>query len=215
MLLEADPDGGVVAPRAGLSLAVSLAELAATGRHGLSSDILAACSVALDGSDATAVVAPAAAESTAPLLRRLAEPLAVFLASEPTLDVIADVGRLSPRSPAGPLAREAAVTVVVCRPEFEQLATVQPRVEALLGDGCKVGLVVVDSRPESPPEMAAALDIPLLGVLPHDRRTAAAVCAGRLGSRAVRRSPWWRTVGEIGRDVLSADEPVAARGVES
>ena len=207
-LVEADPDGGVLAARLGARLAVSLADVASEGRRGMTEAVLARASTELGPDGVRLVACPASAEEAVTVLNRVADPLAGFLAAAPDLDALVDVGRLAPGSPSLQFARRALVTVIVTRPDFAMAAVLQPRVRALRSAGCEPVLLSIGSRPESPAELAAVVDVPLLGVLPDDAKAAGAAGAGSVQGRAMRRSMWWRQIRAVTGDLLglAADE---------
>ena len=99
-LVEADPDGGVLAARLGARLAVSLADVASEGRRGMTEAVLARASTELGPDGVRLVACPASAEEAVTVLHRVADPLAGFLAAAPDLDALVDVGRLAPGSPS-------------------------------------------------------------------------------------------------------------------
>ena len=76
-----------------------------------------------------------------------------------------------------PIARRAALTVLLCRPTLEEIYTLMPGVEELRDAGCALGLVVVGDGPYHPTEIADKANIDLLGHVPNDPR--AASCLGR------------------------------------
>ena len=98
--------------------------------------------------------------------------------------------------------------MIVTRPDFAMAAVLQPRVRALRSAGCEPVLLSIGSRPESPAELAAVVDVPLLGVLPDDAKAAGAAGAGSVQGRAMRRSMWWRQIRAVTGDLLglAADE---------
>jgi hypothetical protein len=206
--VEADPDGGVLAARLGARLAVSLSDVASEGRRGVTEAVLARASTELGPDGVRLVACPASAEEAVTVLHRVADPLAGFLAAAPDLDAVVDVGRLSPGSPALPFARRALAAVVVARPDFATAAVLQTRVRALRSAGCEPVLLTVGSRPESPAELAAVIDVALLGVVPDDPKAARAAGIGSVQGRALRRSMWWRQVRAVTGDLLGlvADE---------
>ena len=209
LVVEADPDGGVLAARLGLRVHVSLADVAAEGRRGIDDETLARHSLHIEDSDLWLLLAPGAGEVATAVVATAADRLASHLSSGSSYGAIVDVGRVSTRSPALPLARTADTTLLVTRPTFDELVVVQARVRALEAAGCDVAIVCVGDAPYPPAELCEAADAPLAAVLPDDRRVAAAVAHGAVESRAVRRSAWWRSVGQLAETLASAETEAA------
>lgn len=208
VVLEADPDGGVLAARLGVPAA--LADLAAAarartpagrtpaGRGGderlpvdgdpvpsvdatpeAAADPLAVATPVHGLAPVVAAAPGAAATGTA--LRAAGAGLPAELACA-GVDVLADVGRLRPDTPAAAIVAAASLVVVVARPSVEELAPLaaaRPHLATL-----PVGLVLVGTGPYRPAEVGGALDVDVLGTLPHDPRAAAALAGGRLPRRS-------------------------------
>lgn len=191
LLLEADPSGGSLAARwsdaHGLTWDPGLLALS-TSRRVVSTELLP--SVAQQVADGLWVcAAPPGADQVRGGLQRLADAGAAQLASAPDLLTIADCGRLVASSPAMPLARRAAVLVVVCRPRLDEVHALVPAVAELRQSGCSPALVCLGDRPYDPIEVAGSLGVELLGTVPVDERAAAALDGdGLTAGRALRRS---------------------------
>jgi hypothetical protein len=109
-----------------------------------------------------------------------------------------DCGRLSAASPALALARRAALTILLCRPNIDEINALVPAVAELSPVGCTLGLVCVGHQPYQPAEVAASAGLPLLGVLPVDHRAAAEFDRNGIDSgRAFRRSALAQTAAEL------------------
>jgi MinD-like ATPase involved in chromosome partitioning or flagellar assembly len=199
LVVEADPDGGVLAARFGsLRADRTLADLAAslTVRRSFTADRLFEHTRTV-GETMPVLVAPPSADETHRALHTAGEMLAAGLASAGDLDALVDVGRITARSPAAPLARRAVVTVLVVRPTFEEVASLTARVGELRRTGIDPSLVVVGSRPYEPHEVADAAGLPLLGVIPEDPSAAAGVNGAPGTDRRLRRSIFWRSLHEL------------------
>ena len=196
-VVEADPDGGVLAARfEELRADRTLADVAVALRRDGDVAHQAAGARAVWGGLRVIPAHPSGDQVTS-LLTTTGERLAVALASAADVDAIVDVGRLSDRSPALPLARRAVVTLVVTRPRFEDVAAVAARARELRAAGVELGLVVVGSRPYPAADVAAEVEVPLLAALPHDPRSAAVLTGEGTADVRLRRSLLWRAVGEL------------------
>ena len=180
LVVEADPDGGVLAARYGLGAHPNLTELAGRTRSGLRPTDAWDHAQMLPGG-LGAVVAHPSADQTHAALRTGAARIGDHLSRVEDTDVLVDAGRLSPSSPALELLPSASLIVVVLRPRLDEIGALAQRLPALheLGD---VGVVLVGRRPYGPTEVAANLGVEVLGVLADDPKGAAAI-DGTGGSR--------------------------------
>jgi MinD-like ATPase involved in chromosome partitioning or flagellar assembly len=219
LVIEADPDGGVLAARfEDLHADRTLAEVAVDARRTYDHDRLLATARPLWGA-VPVVVAPPSAEQAAAALATAGERLAAGLAASAEV-VLVDVGRLTTRSPALPLARPAEMVVLVARAGFEDAASLAPRCAELRGAGCRPGLVVVGRSPYRPEELAESAQVELLGCLPADAAAAAVLAGGAGSDRRLRRSLLWRSLVDLAARLAAAaavadpdqgsDDPVTA-----
>jgi hypothetical protein len=197
LVLEADPDGGVVAPRFDdLRADRTLADVAVEVRRQFELHAVLAATQTLWGG-VPVVVAPPSAEQASSALTTAAERLASGLASADDVDVLVDLGRLTTRSPALPFARRAVVTVLLARPTFEGVASLTTRVGELRSRGCEVSLATIGDAPYEPHDVATAADAPLLAALPDDARAAATLAGAGGSERRLHRSLLWRTLADL------------------
>lgn len=207
VVVEADPDGGVVAARFGIGRDPGLASLAVALRSGpAAAEVVWDCAQRLPGGLAV-VPAHESAEVVAVSLRDFAARLASWCSAVEAVDLIVDCGRLRPGSPAEPLIEVADAVLVVARPRTDELYAAVPRVCALAGSGRVAGLVLVGERPYGREEVAVQLAVPVVGVVAEDRRGADVLWGGG-SDRALRTSPLARTARVL------AEEVAAALGVE-
>lgn len=188
VVIEADPDGGVLALRYGLGREPGLASLA-VARPPVE---MADHAQRLPGGLAV-LVAPESPERTTQLLTMAGDRLASILAGDGTRPVVVDAGRLGPTSPALCLARAAAAVLVVARPTAEHLLAAAERVATL---GPTARLVLVGSGPYRAHDVAAQLDCPALGTIADDARAARALAGGG-GRSALARSALARSVATL------------------
>lgn len=205
VLVEADPDGGVLAVRYGLGREPGLVTLAASrGSGGLLEH-----AQSLPGG--TPVVAAPESAGRAVHLWRLGASGIVEAVKAADCLVVVDAGRLGPGSPALALADGATCIGVVCRPVAEQLIAAADTVQRLSAGDAQVGLVLVGERPYSAADVTDQLDCPVLGVIEHDPRAAEAMHGGHSG-RALRRSLLLRSARSLAGNLTGTTEPAAASG---
>lgn len=150
VVIEADPDGGVLAARfEELRADKTIADAAVALRRDLDVARLLEASRPVWGG-LPVVPAHPSAEQTSSVLVNAGERLAVGLASAADLDAIVDVGRITARSAALPLARRAVATLLVSRTRFEDVASLSARTRELRSVGVDPCLVAVGSRPYDP-----------------------------------------------------------------
>lgn len=209
LVMEADPDGGVLAARFDeLRADRTIADAAVALRREV--DVARLLEVARTVWGGLPVVpAHPSAEQTAAVLVNAAERVAVALAGATDVDVIADVGRLTARSPALPLAHRAVVTVLVSRTRFEDVACLSARARELRAAGVEPALVAVGFRPYEPEAVAEEAGLPLLATLPHDPRSAAVLTSEGTGDGGLRRSLLWRTICELASQLQQFATPPA------
>jgi hypothetical protein len=223
VVAECDPAGGDVlaglyaghltAPGGLLSVAVE----AGSGVAAMTAEI-AGHLVPLDDSGSRMVLTglddPRQAAGLAPAWSAIAGVLASHSA-----DVIADCGRLDAcdMQPLGILA-ESAFVALVLRPCLRQVARARPRIEmlAVLAGGLdRVGLLLVGEKGHSPKEIATALAVPVLAVLPADERTAALLSDGAGRRTGLAERPLLRAAQQAGRALQIAGLQMAVSGLEA
>jgi len=214
VVVEADPDGGCLGARFDLVDDPGLVTLAAAARRGADGDLLRAHGQPMSAT-VDVVLAPPSAQAARSVLASSADLLADVCRSATDADVIVDCGRLSPTSPAWPLATAAELIVLVTRPRLDETRRLPSRVGELRESGVEVGVVVVGDRPYSPVEVADAAGAELLGVLVDDPRTAAVVNGTGGTDRALRRSPLWKSTIGLAHslDARAADRSVVSEEV--
>lgn len=172
LVVEIDPDGGVLAARRGLGFEPGLVGLAAsTRRH--SGDVSTHTQQLSES--VRVIVAPPTAGQVRASLAALGDRLWPALVGAGDGDVVLDCGRLSALSPTVPLARQADHTLLLARPRLEDAALVRDRVAALRPEGVSPRIVLIDDGPYRTDEVAAAVAAPVVGRLPIDHRTADAL----------------------------------------
>lgn len=197
VVIEADPDGGVLASRYGLGRAgesPGLTSLATAARRGLAAGEVWRHAQRLPGGLGV-VVGPDGTDAALATLRSASETLGQWLAAQPDVVALVDCGRLRPGSPALTLARASARLVVVVRPRVEELQALAQRLPAL-GELSHVSLVLVGDHPYGPEEVRATLGAEVAGVIAHDRRGAEAL-EGGASAKVLRRSTLARSAAAL------------------
>ena len=190
LLVEADPDGGVLAARHDLSLAPCLTDLAGAARSGIAGEDVWRFARAADPGPLVVVAHPSA-EQTGAALRAAASHLGAALAALPAA-VAVDVGRWRPGSPAAVLVSAADLVLVVMRPRLEEVAHVLHARDAL-GEPERIGLVVSGCQPYSTRQVGEVTGLAVLASVDDDP----AAMASDPWATARRRRAWWSDLSTI------------------
>lgn len=182
VLAEADPAGGDLGGRFGVADVPGLAGLAVAARHDTGPGLWQAYAQRLRVG-AEVVVAPASGRQAAAAVAALAE-LAPRLPSD--VDLVWDVGRWYPGSPAWSMAVAADEVLVVCGASD---AAIDHTAAFTAGHplAARMSVVLVGQTRFREPELAAAFGVPVAVRVPVDRRGAAV-----LGGSARPRRGWSR-----------------------
>lgn len=202
VVVEADPDGSVIAPRFQLRREPNVASLATATRASLDREVIAEHAQLLPGG-VPAVIGLASPDHSISFWRNAGPRLAASLAALDDQLVIVDAGRLTPASPAAVLAEHAAMTVLVARPMPEELLALSHRLAAIRERCRSCAVLLIGEHPYGPTEVARQLDVDVLGVISHDPRAAAAL-AGVGYERGLRRSALARSAREIATTLLDS-----------
>jgi MinD-like ATPase involved in chromosome partitioning or flagellar assembly len=166
LLVEADPDGGVIAARHQIGLIPGLTELAGSARVGIdAADIVERAQRFPSG--IAVVPAHPSSDRTQAALRAAAGHLAQAFAGIVDADVLLDVGRIRPGSPALPLLETVDRLVVVVRPIAELLVVTMNRLE-MLTQLAPIEVVAVGTKPYGPADVARALGLDEVTIVPDD-----------------------------------------------
>ncbi len=162
LLIEADPDGGLLAARLFLALKPGLTDLAGAARTGIDpNNIWKYAQPTKNG--CAAIVAHPAAEQVYGALRASADHIGEALQAL-TNTVVLDVGRLRPGSPALALAAYADHTVVVAEPTLESVVALTNRANVLRNLN-QVHVVLTGNQPYTPHDVTIASRLPVWGVV--------------------------------------------------
>jgi hypothetical protein len=206
VVLEADPDGGRLGAELGVGTEPGLMALTVAAR----SRTLEAADVVANGAAAVGdwwlVPAPPSAEHAHAALGQAAPSLARTIGAERDWLWLVDAGRLSPRSPAMPLAVAADLVVLVSNGSLAALQLLPTRVDALVGAGCPVAVALVGDSDWAEAEIGDFCGCDVLARMPHVRTR-------RAGPRAMNSSEWrvwWGSVRNLCGVLRTVDRDVAA-----
>ena len=204
IVIEVDPDGGRLAAELGVSSETGLVSLASATRSSTVNavDVLRA---ATSVGEWSVVCAPPSGEETVSTVSYLAARLAVALRADRERVWLVDAGRISTRSPVGPLLQAADEVLLVSGGSAPALLLLPARVAALRAAGVNVSLVVVGDSPWAWAEIAGFAECDLLAVVPSVGCQDGDVM---MSARVWR--PWWTHVATLAE--LLADRAEAAVG---
>ena len=201
VLAECDPAGGSLAARLGLAPEPGLVSLAAAARRRAEPGLVLEHCQSTSGGPAVLVGPPSGEQSHAALAL-----LAGVLGHLGDLegDVLVDCGRLDPSSPVLGVFASAGLSVLLVRPELADLHALAAWLPAHRARIPRLGVVLVGSGPYPPGEVSEALDVEVLGALPHDPPGAALLATAGASGRAASRTA-------LPRAARSLAEGLAAR----
>jgi hypothetical protein len=209
ILIEADPDGGRLGAHLGIGTEPGLMALTVAARL----RALLAADVVDHGAAVVGewwlVPAPPSAEHAHAALAQGAPALARAIGGEQDWLWLVDAGRLSTRSPTMPLAAAADLVVLVSDGSLAALQLLPTRVDALVGAGCPVAIVLSGDSDWPDSEIGEFCGCDVLGRLPRVRPR-------RMGPRAMNSSewrPWWAAVRHVCGVLRTVDAGPAASPV--
>ncbi|MCX6534086.1 MAG: hypothetical protein NTW34_07860 [Actinobacteria bacterium] len=172
-VIEADPDGGRLAARHNWELRPGLAELAGHLRTPATSTLDPATLCREYRHHVSVVVAPPSAEQViaalsviGPNVRNIEQ----FLGG----DIVIDVGRVRPNSPAAELIRQADIRLLITRTDLDDVVVLVHR-QQLLNDFGLWKILAAGGR-YTVKELSQAVELPVLAdLLPGDRKSSASL----------------------------------------
>ncbi|MCX4756666.1 hypothetical protein [Kitasatospora purpeofusca] len=218
LLVECDPDGGAVlagALEGRVEAVYGLRNLAVADRRGLLAQALWEQLIDLSpAGNAERLLLPGLTDPTqAPGLAYTWEPLVEVLHGlEPQgYDVILDLGRSGATGTSAVLARRADVVAAAVRTTLRGLSAARPRLATLAEDLASagtgadaLGLLLIAEGPYSGAEVSKEFGLPVLGLLPHARRTAQVLSdGGDVTDRRFVRSELMRTARSAADEIQS------------
>ncbi len=180
VFVEADRAGGALALRYGIGTEPGLLTLAAAVRSDPAVDLRAHAQPVPGG--LPAVIGPDSPAQVEATLAAAGDSLGKWL-GEQDGTVIADIGRFESTGTAHPFIAHATTVAVVARPVAEQLQPAVHTIRRLGLETDRVGWVLIGDQPHGVAEVEASFNIPVLGVVASDRRTADALSTGNGGRR--------------------------------
>ncbi|MEI7992351.1 MAG: hypothetical protein WCH93_07965 [Actinomycetota bacterium] len=199
LIVEADPDGGVLAARLDLSLVPNLTDLAGAARRSLDTGELAHYAQRVNPQTPIIVAHPSGEQTSAALRASGASLAHTFV--EADFRVVADLGRWRTDSPANPLIEVADPLVLVIRSALEDIVQVLHLLDRI-DRRERLRLVAVGERPYSGRQIKDATGLPVVACLPGDRKQPSRM---RVGG-AARRDAWASAVSVL-TETLSGNEP--------
>jgi MinD-like ATPase involved in chromosome partitioning or flagellar assembly len=202
VLVEADPTGGDLGARLGLSLDPGLVALAASARHaGSGLDVLAnAQPLPCGGVAVLGPVNPQQAEAALSTVGpRLCESLRELGGG------VIDCGRWAVGSRAADVMRAADLTLVVTRPDVAGVEHLRERLESLRAVvGQRLAIALLGERPYGVDSIRDATGVPLVVTFAVDRDGVEAISGGST-ARSARRSRLVRSARSILDSIASND----------
>lgn len=177
MVVECDPAGGDLAARFRLPATPGLVSLAAAARRNRDLSVLWQHSQRLPAGLAV-VPGPVGAEQARAALGVLAPTHTSVLRAagdQPSVVVLADCGRVDPGSPALPIIRAADAMVMLAHAHDDELSHVAGKLRTAATWNPHPALVLVGAG-YTTAEVEQALQIGVMGRLPHDPKGAAVLC---------------------------------------
>jgi len=172
-VIEADPDGGRLAARHNWELRPGLAELAAHVRTPATSTLDPQSLRRTYRNDVSVVVAPPSAEQVIAALSIIA-PHTGTLDQVLGTDVIINVGRVRPNTPASDIMRAANTRLLISRTDLDDVVALVHR-QPLLKELGEWQVLAAGGRYKID-ELAKAIEWPVIAdLLPSDRRSSAAL----------------------------------------
>lgn len=192
LIAELDADGGVLAARLGLGFEPGLLTLATALRR---DDAAVDPHLQPIGDRVATLVAPSAAAQVDAALAIAGDRLPAALRARAGV-VLVDGGRLSRPTASTDWLTTTDVVVLVMHPRVEDVAVMRDQVTDLQRRGVRPAVVLTGCGALRPAEVCAAIDAPLLGVVPHDPRSATALWTATVRPRT-RRAPLLRATATI------------------
>ena len=206
VVLEADPDGGVLGARYDLGVhpgAVSL--VAACGRD----NKIALADHGRQIQDKLWVVpGPELAETAQPVWARGADTVATALVADDRVWIV-DLGRLGPNSPGNPFADLASMNILVAHVGNESLVQIPSRIKRLALSGGTTGLILVGKTGHTNPDLTSFSGADRVWEVP-DPIDLPALVAKTIGGRRARWHMVWRTALNIAAEVAQTSSLSAA-----
>lgn len=192
VVLEADPDGGVIGARYGFGVDPGAISLAASLRRAEASAVDLGDHGRSIAPNVIVIPSPETPERACAVWNDAAASTASAIATDRGRAWFVDAGRLRPGSPSEAFVARSALTLLFTLAGTEDLVQLPAAVARLSRSGAaRVGVVVVGKPAHDRPEIVDFLKTDLVWVVPSSRNLPAETAAVFTG-RAGRRSWLWR-----------------------
>ncbi len=197
IVLEADPDGGVLGARYGMGVDPGVAQLVASVRSGDSPNVAGAGRQIVES--VWLVPGPEAADTADQFWSNHAEQIASVLQADGRV-WFADLGRLRPGSAVSSLADAAALNVLVSRCDVASLVQLPSRVAAIRRPGVALAVLLVGRPNHAEGELRAFLGCDRVWVVP-DPEDLPGLTARLIAGGVTRRHLAWRSAISISGEI--------------
>ncbi|MCL4434084.1 MAG: hypothetical protein M1399_04845 [Actinobacteria bacterium] len=218
VLMEADPAGGDLSTRFLLASGPGVMSLALSARSNNTGTVEIDSHVQQLPGGLEVLVGPSSSDSALSLDREVAVLSSLIGLSPGDVDIIADCGRLSPALPGQMAVVERAdVAIMVLPPQAgaaahaEHVVTRIDKARSRWQGEDPVKLVVCGRGEVKPEELAAVLDMELLGAVPDDYKGAAIACGQPGSTAAFARSAIIRSAASVVENIIGDLEMVDRR----
>lgn len=192
VVLEADPDGGVLAARYGVGVDPGAITFAASHRRGVGESLEVAEHSRDLGSNVMLIPGTESADRAASMWRDAAPTTASAIAGNSQFDWFVDCGRFRPESPSLAFTDVAALTILVVGPMIEDLLQLPATLRLLRPRNGTVATLIVGKPAHGVQEIKDFLRIEHVFLAPSSRNLPAETAAIISTNRA-RRGWLWRS----------------------
>ena len=192
VVLEADPDGGVLAARYGVGVDPGAITFAASHRRGVGESLEVAAHSRDLGSNVMLIPGTESADRSASMWRDAAPTTALAIAGNSRFDWFVDCGRFRPESPSLAFTDVAALTILVVGPMIEDLLQLPATLRLLRPRNGTVATLIVGKPAHGVQEIKDFLRIEHVFLAPSSRNLPAETAAIISTNRA-RRGWLWRS----------------------
>lgn len=195
LLVEADPAGGVLGLRFGLSASPSLATFSGDIRRDVTAPALFANTQEILG--VPTLIAPTDPLDSNRQITKSADGLASLLTQLPDRFIAVDLGRVTTDSKVLALGAAADLVLIASDSSIEGLQSALYLQRLLRVHSCAVAITLVGALVHEVPEIADVTDASILGHIPWSPRASAALRGGRFKLRQFTRSSYWRSIDSL------------------
>lgn len=192
VVLEADPDGGVLAARYGVGVDPGAITFAASHRRGVGESLEVAEHSRDLGSNVMLIPGTESADRAASMWRDAAPTTALAIAGNSHFDWFVDCGRFRPESPSLAFTDVAALTILVVGPMIEDLLQLPATLRLLRPRNGTVATLIVGKPAHGVQEIKDFLRIEHVFLAPSSRNLPAETAA-ILSTNRARRGWLWRS----------------------